>query len=130
MIPQNPQQLQLSLDLSLIEQHRSLKECIAARVYAQRGGVTAVAGRLDLQPSHLSEVLAGGGERRRKLDVEELVAFMTITGDLTPLHWLNARFLGNAEAQRAHALDRLADLAGILPGLLAQAGVPQQAKRR
>jgi len=65
------QQLSLSFDPDLADQHRSLKECVACRVYQQRGGVTAVAGKLDLSPSHLSEVLAGGGDRHRKFDLDE-----------------------------------------------------------
>lgn len=131
MSAQNPtaQQLQLPLDLKLIEQHQSLKECVAARVYAQRGGVTAVAGRLDLSPSHLSEVLGGGGERNRKFDVNELVRFMETSGDLTPLHWLNAKFLANPEAQRQHALEQLANAAQVLPGLLAAAGLQKLGRR-
>lgn len=60
MIPQAPAQLSLPLDMSVIQQHRTLKECIAARVYVQRGGLSAVAGRLDMSPSHLSEILGGG----------------------------------------------------------------------
>lgn len=63
------QQLALSFDPDMAEQYRSLKECVASRVYNQRGGIAAVAGKLDLSPSHLSEVLGGGGDRHRKFDL-------------------------------------------------------------
>lgn len=39
----NNQQLTLGLDPNLAGQHRSLKECVAARVYAKRGGIAVVA---------------------------------------------------------------------------------------
>lgn len=123
MIPQAPtQQLSLRLDPGLVDQHRSLKECLAARIYGQRGGLTAVAGRLDMSPSHLSEVLAGGGERRRKFDLDELEAYIKEYGDVTPILWLVAKYIPDASAQQAHALDQLAQMAHLLPGLMAQLG--------
>lgn len=120
----------LDLDPGLVEQHRSLKECLAARVYQQRGGLTAVAGKLDMSPSHLSEVLAGGGERKRKLDLDELERYIQAYQDPTPILWLVARYLPDAAAQHCAAMSRLAELAESLPTLLAQAGITRTPKRR
>jgi hypothetical protein len=133
MHPQSPTQLTLSLDPGLTDQHRSLKECLAARVYQQRGGITAVAGRLDMSPSHLSEVLSGGGDRGRKLDLDELERYIQTYHDVTPVLWLVARYLPEAPVQHAAAIERLAELALSLPALLAQIGasgkVPAATKR-
>lgn len=54
---------------------------------------------------------------------------MQITGDLTPLHWLNATFLASAEAQRQHALEQIAQFAALAPGLLAAAGITKARAR-
>jgi hypothetical protein len=115
--------MSLTLDADLLDQHRTLKDCIAASVYRQRGGIHSTAARLDMSPSHLSEVLSGGGERHRKFDVNELVALMELTGDLSPLHWLCARFLSRDDGQRDNSLQQLAKLAEDLPRLLAAAGI-------
>lgn len=130
MIPQSPTQLALSLDPGLAEQHRSLKECVAARIYQQRGGITAVAGRLDMQPSHLSEVLGGGGDRHRKFDLDELERYIVEFDDVTPILWLVSRYLQEEGAAQAHAMQQLAKLADVLPGLLAQAGMAKAKRGR
>lgn len=119
----------LDFDPGLAEQHRSLKECLAARVYQQRGGLTAVAGRLDMSPSHLSEVLAGGGDRHRKFDLDELERYIETYRDATPVLYLIAKYLPDAAAQHAAAMGRLAELADALPALLAQAGMAKTRKR-
>ncbi len=124
------EQLTLDLDPALCEQHRSLKECLASRVYAQRGGVTAVAGKLDMSPSHLSEVLGGGGERNRKFDLDELERYIATYHDWTPIQYLVSKFMPQQDAARAQALARLADLGELLPSLLAQAGVATKRVRR
>lgn len=123
-----PQQLTIAFDSDLL-QHRSLKDCVAACVYRQRGGVTAVAGRLDMQPSHLSEVLGGGGERNRKFDLDELEAYVREFNDLTPIHYLVAKYCGDAAAEQAAAQQQLLTLLQQLPSLAAAAAKPQRRSR-
>ncbi len=106
-----PQQLSIAFDPGLAERHRSLKECVAACVYQQRGGITAVAGRLDMQPSHLSEVLGGGGDRGRKFDLDELERYMRAYQDVTPILYLAAVYLGDASAEQTAELQRMRALA-------------------
>jgi hypothetical protein len=120
--------LAIAYEPGLIDQHRSLKECVAACVYRQRGGVTAVAGKLDLSPSHLSEVLGGGGERNRKFDLDELERYVQAYGDTTPILYLCAKYLGDHGSDQAAAAQQLRAVLDQLPALLAAAGV--QAKRR
>jgi hypothetical protein len=126
-----PQQLTIAFDGDLPAQHRSLKECVAACVYRQRGGVTAVAGRLDMQPSHLSEVLGGGGDRNRKFDLDELEHYITAYSDPTPVLYLVAKYLGDHGAEQMAAQQQLLTLLQQLPAIAAAAGVTvPKAKRR
>lgn len=126
----DPTQLTLSFDPSLTEQHRSLKECVAARIYSQRGGVTAVAGKLDLSPSHLSEVLGGGGDRNRKFDLDELERYMSVYRDFEPIRYLCAKFLGDLGAEQASATARVAEQLETLMQTLALAGLQSKGSRR
>jgi hypothetical protein len=123
-----PQQLAIAYEAGLLDQHRSLKECVAACVYRQRGGITAVAGKLDMSPSHLSEVLAGGGERHRKFDLDEFERYVATYGDTTPILYLVAKYLGQHGTDQAAAAQQLRAMLDQLPSLLAAAGVQQ--KRR
>lgn len=121
-------QLTLPLELSLAAEHRSLRDCIAACIYAR--GVARVASKIDFSPSHLSEALAGGGERGRKFGVDDLEEYVARTGDKTPILYLVAKYLGDPEARRAEALSRLAAIADQVPGLLAAAGIKSQGRRK
>lgn len=123
VITQSPTQLQLSFDPDLAEQHRSLKECVAARVHSQRGGIAAVAGKLDMSPSHLSEVLGGGGERNRKFDLDELERYIEKYRDFTPILYLVAKFIPDQAASHALALEQLAAFTQQLPQIIAQLGL-------
>lgn len=123
MIPQSPAQLSLSFDPDLADQYRSLKECVAGRVYQQRGGISAVAGRLDMSPSHLSEVLGGGGERNRKFDLDELERYIREYRDFTPILYLVAKFMPDASAAQAAAIEQLAAFTAQFPQIVAQLGL-------
>lgn len=120
------QQLTLSLEQDLPARFGSLKECIAAGVYHR--GVVAVAGKIDKQPSHLSEALSGSD--RRKLDVDDLELYIERTGDLRPVHYLIAKFLGDPGVAQQEALAQLAEMTKLLPGLMAAAGLTAKTGRR
>ena len=79
--------------------------------------------KLDMSPSHLSEVLAGGGDRHRKFDLDELEAYIARYNDPTPILYLVAKYLPDAASASAAAMQRLAEFADALPALLAHAGV-------
>lgn len=114
-------QLTLQLEPGLTVRNRTLKECVAAGIYQR--GVVAVAGRIDVSPSHLSEALSGQG---RKFDIDDLERYIEVTNDLTPVHYLVAKFLRDPAAQQQEALAGLVELANALPGLLAQAGLTKK----
>lgn len=116
-------QMTLALDPG-VSIHPSLKACVAAGIYSR--GIVAVAGKIDASPSHLSEALSGND--RRKFDVDDLEAYITATGDTTPIQYLAAKFLRDPGVIQQEALTRLVGLAEIIPGLIAAAGL--QAKGR
>lgn len=117
-------QLSLDLDTGLTERYRSVKEVVAAGVY--RRGLKRVAADLDVAPGNLSVMLSGDGQRH--LDVSLLERYIEVTGDLTPVHYLVARFCGDRSAARDEALERVQALLRELPELLARAGI--QGRRR
>jgi hypothetical protein len=123
-------QLSLSFDPDLADQHRSLKECVAGRIYQQRGGIAAVAGKLDMSPSHLSEVLAGGGDRHRKFDLDELEEYIAKYRDFTPILDLVAKFMPDASTAHAAALQQLAEFTQQFPAIVAQLGLGSAKARK
>ncbi len=130
MIPQQPTQLSLTFDPDLAEQFISLKDCVSTQIHRQRGGIRAVAGKLDMSPSHLSEVLGGGGERNRKFDLDELEAYIEEFEDLTPIQYLIAKYMPDQAVAQAHAFGQISALAEQLPQLFAAAGVKVPKKIR
>lgn len=128
-VPQ-PQQLAIQFDPSLPERHRSLKECVAACAYTQRGGLTAVAGKLDMSPSHLSEVLAGGGDRGRKFDLDELERYIATYNDVTPVLYLVAKFMPEHANDTEQAAAQLRSLLQQIPALLNSVTSPKPRGRR
>jgi hypothetical protein len=119
-------QLTLSLEPGIAARFRSLKEVVATGAYQR--GVVAVAAKIDRQPSHLSEALSGSD--RRKFDVDDLERYIETTGDTQPIFYLVAKFLRDPGVMQAEAVERLAEIAKQLPGLLAAVGAPVSAKGR
>lgn len=114
------QQLSLSLEAGLDQRYRSLVECVASGVY--QSGVGRVAALIDTSPSHLSEKLSNQcPDRGRQLSGNEIEAYIKETGDLTPVHYLVAKYCQDASARQKAALDRLPDLVKQLEGVMAVA---------
>lgn len=112
------EQLTLHLDGAL-DAHRDARECFAACVY--RNGLKRVAAELDVQPSHLSEMLSGG----RNLDIGLVEKYVERFQDPTPVLFLAGRHLRDNAARQAAALQQLiATLQPIMP-LMAAAGLTQ-----
>lgn len=118
-------QLTLALEPG-VSAHPTLKACVAAGIYGR--GIVAIAGKIDLSPSHLSEALSGAD--RRKFDLDDLEAYITATGDTTPIQYLAAKFLRDPAVNQAEALQRLVGLAETLPALLAAAGLQKTGRAR
>lgn len=119
------QQLTLTLEPGAALRFRTLKECVASGVYQR--GITAVAGKIDAAPSHLSEALSGSD--RRKFDVDQLEKYIAASGDTAPILYLVAKYLRDPAAMQQEAMTKLASIAESLPGLMAAAGLGDGGKR-
>ncbi len=123
----NDSQIQMTLDLDshLLSNHRSVKEVIACGVY--RHGLKRVAADLDLSPGNLSVMLSGDGQRH--LDVDHLEAYVQKTGDLSPIHYLVAKYCGDRSAVHDDALEKIQQALAELPALMSAAGIGRRTKR-
>lgn len=126
VINAEPVQMSLDIEPGLTDRYSSLKEVVAAGVY--RAGLKRMAGKLYQYPGNLSVMLSGDGQRH--FDVDLLEQYIESSGDLTPIHYLLAKYCGDQTANRDDALSRVQDLLEDLPGLLTAAGVKLKKKGR
>lgn len=117
------QQMSLSFEPGLDTRYASARECLSTQVYQR--GLVRIAGQLDMAPSKLTEKLAGidSSGRTRGFTLDELEQYIERTGDTTVLMYLCAKHMRNPVARQQEALERLASLADVLPGLLTAAGL-------
>lgn len=123
-------QMSLTLEAGISARNRTLREHLAQCIYSE--GLVAVAGKLDLSPSRVSEKLAGvdSGGKPRGMTVDELERYIDQTGDVSPIHYLVEKYLHDPVAAQQEALHRLAALSEQLPALLAAAGLNGMPKGR
>jgi hypothetical protein len=98
-------QLTLSFEPGLSERYTSLRECVAAGVYRNGLGNTAI--DLDVAPGNLSVQLSA--DPSRHFSVDSLEKYIEKTGDTTPIHYLIDRFLRDSSEK-----DELATLLPML----------------
>lgn len=122
-------QLTLELQPGLLNRYKTLRECVHHSVLNDPRGIKAVAADCDLSVSELTRRLSPSDGDPRSCDVNLLVPIMDSTGDLTPLHWLNARFLQCPNTKRQQAVNQLAALLPQIATLLADA-TEEPAQRR
>lgn len=118
-------QMTLDLDSHLLSHNRSVKEVIACGVY--RHGLKRIAADLDQAPGNLSVMLSGDGQRHFDVDLLEL--YVQKTGDLSPIHYLVAKYCGDRSASRDDALEKMQQVLSELPALLSAAGVTRRFKK-
>lgn len=129
------QQLSLTFEPGLAQRSRCLRDHMTTRIYGPHyGGLVAVAGKLDMAPSKLSEKLTGAdsGGKVRGMTLDDFERYIEATGDVSPIHYLVDKYLREREVLSAEALAELTQLAQKLPALLALAGVkakPGRAQR-
>ena len=119
-------QLTLQLEPGLTERFGSLRECVTAGVYAR--GLKRVAMDLDKAPGNLSREL--GGESDRHFSVEALERYIQTQGDLTPIHYLIVRYLGDWAHAEAATLKRVEDLLAQVASLVGESHAKRPAARR
>jgi hypothetical protein len=105
----------MALEPSLLQRFATLRECLHWTCLDDRRGLKAIAADCDLSVSELSRRLSPAEGDPRSCDVNLMVAVMESTKDLTPLHWLMARFLSDDASRTAAALQTVES---VLPALL------------
>jgi hypothetical protein len=105
VIKETEGQLTLSFEPGLAERYTCLRECVAAGVYRNGLGNTAI--DLDVAPGNLSVQLSS--DPSRHFSVDSLERYIEKTGDTTPIHYLIDKFLRASTAQ-----DELATLLPML----------------
>jgi hypothetical protein len=118
-------QLTLEFEPALTELHRCLLDCVAAGVYQR--GLKRVASDLDKAPGNLSREL--GGESDRHFSVEALERYIQTQGDLTPIMYLIARYMGDQAQAEAATMKRVETLLSEVASLVGQTTAPKKARR-
>jgi hypothetical protein len=113
-----PSQLTLNFEPGLAERWRSLKACCRERIFGNPKPLKAVAADMDLSESELSRKLADNPNDTRNFNCDDLEAYITKHGDLTPIYYLIEKFAIDKDTKHAFAA---AELAKQLPHIIALA---------
>ena len=116
IISPNPKQLTLQLEPDLTTRFRNVRDVIAAGVYQR--GLKRVAGDLDMAPGNLSCALNDEGTRHVSVDMME--RYIQTQGDLTPIHYLIARYMGDMSEVEAATMQRVETLLAEVTALIGQ----------
>lgn len=116
IISPNPKQLTLQLEPDLTTRFRNVRDVIAAGVYQR--GLKRVAGDLDMAPGNLSCALNDEGTRHVSVDMME--RYIQTQGDLTPIHYLIARYMGDMSEVEAATMLRVETLLSEVAALVGQ----------
>lgn len=120
-------QLTLEFEPGMLDRYGNLRECVTACIYQR--GLKRVAMDLDKAPGNLSREL--GGDSDRHFSVEALERYIQTQGDLTPIYYLIARYMGDQAHAEAATMRRLEDLMGQVATLVGQAQTqPKKPARR
>jgi len=119
-----PKQLTLKLEPDLTVRFRNVREVVAAGVYQR--GLKRVAGDLDMAPGNLSCALNDEGNRHISVDMME--RYIQTQGDLTPIHYLISRYMGDLSDVEAATMQRVESLLAEVAALVGQT-VPKKPKR-
>ena len=116
-------QMTLDFQPGLTERYDTALECVKACVYSSAKPLKTIAADMDMSASDLSRKLSSNPDDPRRFSVTDLEAYITVTGDVTPILYLAQKYcVASAEKQRA-ALAALANLAPQLEALLKSAGL-------
>lgn len=118
-------QLTLELEPGLLERHRNVREVAACGIY--RRGLSRTAMEMDVAPGNLTCML--NDESQRKFGVDDLERYIQISGDLEPIRYLIARYMGDQAAAEASTMKRIEGLLVEVTALASQAGIKKPARR-
>jgi hypothetical protein len=116
-------QLSLLLEPGIGSRNRCLRDHLAVNIH--RDGLVAIAGKMDLSPSRLSEKLAGvdSSGKARGLTCDELEVYIQRTGDTSPILYLVDKYLQDPAARQAETTARIEQLLGQLAPLIEAVGL-------
>ena len=116
---------QLSLDFTpgLTERYDTVLDCVRAGAYSHSKPLKTIAMDMDMSQSDLSRKLANNPDDPRRFTVGDLEAYVSATGDTTPILYLAQKFCVDSDFHKREALSALAGLAPQLQALLKAAGV-------
>lgn len=116
-----PIQIPLNFDLSLLEEHESLMDCI--RHVAATCGVMKknIARDMNWSKSQLSRFLNDNEESDpgHAFPLEMLPAFIAVTGSTMPIQWLALKFMQDPGVHKARALETIGNATRALERALA-----------
>ena len=121
------QALQLTLNLkpTLLERFRNVREVVASGIYQR--GLKRIAMDMDVAPGNLSCML--NDESQRKLGTDDLERYMQVSGDLEPIRFLIARYMGDQATAEASTMKRIEGLLAEVTALAAQTALKKPARR-
>jgi hypothetical protein len=110
----NPLQFTLEFDAALTERYACVRDVVATGVYQR--GLKRVAADLDKAPGNLSVELSD--EPTRHFSVDSLERYLVATGDMTPIHYLVAKYIGDRGATERAELEQVKNaLQALAPAL-------------
>lgn len=109
-------QLTLNFEPGLSEKNKTLKAHCRERIYGSPKPLKVIAGDMDLSETELTRKLADNPNDTRNLNCDDLEAYITATGDTSPIYYLIEKFAVSNQAKQAYAA---AELAKALPQILA-----------
>lgn len=114
--PVSSSQLTLDFAPGLAERHKTLKACVRERCYANAKPIKTVAADMDLSESELSRKLGDNPNDQRNLSCDDFEAYLSSTGDMTPIYYLVEKYLADEDTKKRRAF---AQLEQLLPDMIA-----------
>jgi hypothetical protein len=121
------QSLQLTLDLEpgLLERYRNVREVVASGIYQR--GLKRVAMDMDVAPGNLSCML--NDESQRKLGTDDLERYIQTSGDIEPIRYLIARYMGDQAVAEASTMKRMEALLAEITAIAGQRTTKKPTRR-
>lgn len=115
----HPSQLTLSFEPTLAERFNSLREFLSHRIQVQAKPAKSIAMDMDISPSTLSRKLSPGDGDTQRFNLDDLEAYMRVTGDTSAIEYLAAKYLHSDDHRKARAIARVEELSMELTRALA-----------
>lgn len=98
-------QLTLNFDAGLTEAYETCREYVAYRVHHQGKMMKAIAADMDLSPSDLTRKLAQSPNDSRRLTLDDLERYISVTKDVEPIKYLIEKYLADTKDEKIKALE-------------------------